>query len=248
MKHVASFWAFLVLLLSIVLVSAPLVEAAPPSNFQSTLVAGSGLNGPAGFKFAPDGRIFILERAGKVKIYKNGQVLATPFVDLPSAASGDRGLIGITFDPDFNTNHYVYFWYTSSGDFLNKLVRFNASGDVATDGPVILYQTQAPSQELHVGGALDFGADGKIYIGIGDNGYSANAQNMAVPFGKIMRINKDGSIPADNPYVGQPGILPEIWANGLRNPWRGQIDPETGRFYISDVGDYPRWELWMACC
>jgi glucose/arabinose dehydrogenase len=179
------------------------VQAAPPQNFQTTLVAGSNLNGPSGFAFAPDGRIFILERAGKVKVYKNGQVLATPFVDLPSAASGDRGLIGIAFDPDFATNHYVYFWYCSSGDFLNRLVRFDASADVATADPVLLYQTNTPSQELHVGGGLAFGPDGKLYLGVGDNGYSANAQNLAVPFGKMLRINKDGTVPADNPFYNQ---------------------------------------------
>ncbi len=241
MRRTAFFGAVAFILTSLFLTNVPAVFAAPPANFQSTLVAGSGLNGPSAFEFAPDGRIFILERAGKVKIYKNGQVLATPFVDLPSAASGDRGLIGIAFDPDFNTNHYVYFWYTSSGDFMNRLVRFTATGDVATDGPVQIYQTALPSQELHVGGGLAFGSDGKIYIGIGDNGYSANAQNMAVPFGKMMRINKDGTIPADNPYVGQANVLPEIWAHGLRNPWRAQFDSVTGRLYVSDVGDNS-WE------
>jgi glucose/arabinose dehydrogenase len=240
MRRLSSFWAILCLLFVGLFVIVPTVSAAPPANFQTSLLVGSGLSAPVGMAFAPDGRLFILQRTGEIRIYKNGQLKPTNFAALPTAATGDRGLIGITFDPDFATNHYVYFWYTSSEDLTNRLVRFNAEGDVGTDGPVILYQTNQPSQELHVGGGLTFGDDGKIYVFIGDNGYSANAQNLAVPFGKVIRLNKDGSIPNDNPYVGQAGKLPEIWASGLRNPWRAQRNPATGHIFTGDVGD----ELW----
>ena len=211
--------------------------AAPPANFQTTQIIGSGLNEPSGFEFAPDGRIFILERAGKIKIYKNGQLLPTPFADLHSVASGDRGLIGIAFDPDFSANHYVYFYYTSAEDLLNRIVRFDASGDVGTNGPFILYQTTSPSLNLHVGGTLAFGPDGKLYFAVGDNGYPPNAQDLANPHGKILRINKDGTIPPDNPFVGQGGKLGEIWAYGFRNPWRFQFDKANGRIFGGDVGE-----------
>lgn len=214
--------------------------AAPPANFQRALLVGSGLDGPSGFEVAPDGRIFILERTGKVKIFKNGQLLPQPFIDLPSIASGDRGLIGIAFDPDFNTNNYVYFYYTAL-DKLNYLVRLDASGDVAVEAPHILYQTFSPSELLHVGGSIDFGPDGKLYFAVGDNGYPPNAQVLDNPHGKIMRINKDGSIPTDNPFVGSSGALPEIWAYGFRNPWRFQFDDVTGFLFGGDVGDYT-WE------
>jgi glucose/arabinose dehydrogenase/regulation of enolase protein 1 (concanavalin A-like superfamily) len=229
-----------------VLTSSPLVmpqtaQAAPPAGFQTTQVIGSGLEGPSGFEIAPDGRIFILERTGKIKIFKNGQLLPTPFAELPSVAAGDRGLIGIAFDPAFNVNCYVYFYYTAASDLLNRLVRFNACGDVGTDGPLTIYQTYSPSQELHVGGSIQFGPDGKMYFAVGDNGYPPNAQSLSNPHGKIMRINKDGSVPTDNPFVGTPGALPEIWAYGLRNPWRFQFDSANGEMYGSDVGDYT-WE------
>ncbi len=225
---------FLGLLLGIF---TPLTHAAPPENFQKNLITGSGLDGPSGFEFAPDGRIFILERTGKVKIVKDGTLLPTPFTELPSVATGDRGLIGIAFDPDFNTNHYVYFYYTGL-DLLNRLVRFNASGDVGTDGPFILFETTSPSQQLHVGGSIRFGPDGKIYFAVGDNGYPPNAQNLTNPHGKILRINRDGSVPSDNPFINQPGVVPQIWAYGFRNPWRFQFDSLTGKLYGGDVGDF----------
>src|SRR6186997_2295483 len=117
----------LLLLPALVTIAAVPAQAAPPANFQTSLVVGDGLNGPSGFEIAPDGRIFILERSGKIKIVKNGQLLATPFADLPSEDTGDRGLIGIAFDPDFGvSNHYVYFYYTGH-DLLNHLVRFSAA-------------------------------------------------------------------------------------------------------------------------
>lgn len=233
--------AVLCLMLAAVVVGGNRANASPPTDFQSNAVVSSGLDGPSGFEIAPDGRIFILERTGKVKIYKNGQLLAQPFADLPSVASGDRGMIGIAFDPDFGvSNNYVYFYYTGL-DLLNHLVRFDASGDVGADGPFTIFQTQSPSQWLHVGGSIRFGPDGKLYFAVGDNGYPPNAQDLSNPHGKILRINKDGSIPADNPFVGQPGKLSAIWAYGLRNPWRFQFDSATGRLYVGDVGDY-LWE------
>jgi len=219
------------------LVGVPSSVAAPPEGFQKSLVVGDGLNQPSGFEFAPDGRIFVLERGGKVRIIKNGQLLAEPFADLPSENTGDRGLIGIAFDPDFGiTNHYVYFYYTGL-DLLNRLVRFNASEDVGTDGPLLLFQTQSQSHLLHVGGSIRFGPDGKLYFAVGDNGEPHKAQELDNPHGKILRINKDGSIPTDNPFYGQPGALGAIWAYGMRNPWRFQFDSATGEMYGGDVGD-----------
>ena len=117
---------FIFLFIVIFLAARQFTYAAPPVNFQTTQVIGSGLDGPTGFAIAPDSRIFVLERAGKVKIYKNGSLLQTPFVDLNAEASGDRGLIGVAFDPDFSSNHYAYFYYTSKNDLLNKIVRLDA--------------------------------------------------------------------------------------------------------------------------
>ena len=238
---VAAALAVVVLTVLSGLVSAAPAAAAPPEHFQTSLVLGDGLDGPSGFEIAPDGRIFILERAGKIKIVKDGELLPTTFADLPSEDTGDRGLIGIAFDPDFGvSNHYVYFYYTGH-DLLNHLVRFSAAEDVATDGPFELFRTSSPSTLLHVGGSIRFGPDGKLYFAVGDNGFGPNAQDLSNPHGKILRINRDGSIPADNPFAGQPGKLGAIWAYGFRNPWRFQFDSATGRLYGGDVGDFS-WE------
>ncbi len=114
--------------LFVALLAAP-AHAAPPAGFQDSLIVGSGLNQPTGFDIAPDGRIFVLEREGAIKIIKNGQLLATPFAVLPSVASGDRGLIGIAFDPQFGkANNNVYFYYTGT-DLKNHVVRFDGRGD-----------------------------------------------------------------------------------------------------------------------
>src|SRR5256885_13858310 len=195
-------------------------QAAPPAGLQTSVVIGDGLDQPSGFESAPDGRIFVLERGGKIKIIKNGELLPQPFADLPSETTGDRGLIGIAFDPDFGVeNHYVYFYYTGN-DLLNHLVRFSADQDVGTDGPFTLFETQSPSTLLHVGGSIRFGPDGKLYFAVGDNGTGEKAQQLDSPHGKILRINKDGSIPTDNPFYGQAGKLGAVWAYGFRNPWR----------------------------
>ncbi|GAA2610891.1 hypothetical protein GCM10010399_47210 [Dactylosporangium fulvum] len=240
MRRYLPFVALLTLVASLIGPMPP-VRAATPPGFATQLVVGAGLDGPSGFEIAPDGRIFILERTGKIKIFKDGHLLTQPFADLPSEASGDRGLIGIAFDPGFGVaNHYVYFYYTGH-DLLNHLVRFDASGDVGTDGPYTIFQTQSPSQLLHVGGSIRFGPDGKLYFAVGDNGYPPNAQDLSNPHGKILRINPDGTIPPDNPFAGQPGKLGAIWAYGFRNPWRFQFDSATGRLYGGDVGDFT-WE------
>ena len=239
-KNILTYLSSYLLVALFFVIAAQPVTAAPPENFQVQQIVGSGLNQPSGFELAPDGRIFILQREGQIRVVKDGVLLDEPFADLPSVASGDRGLIGIALDPEYNiNNHYVYFYYTGL-DLRNRLVRFDASTDVGQN-PLVIYQTNSPSQELHVGGSIRFGPDGKMYFAVGDNGYPPNAQNLSNPHGKILRINKDGSIPVDNPFFGQPGTLPEIWAYGFRNPWRFQFDSATGRMYGGDVGDYS-WE------
>ena len=148
-------------------IAAAPAKAAPPTDFVTQTIVDEGLDGPSGMDIAPDGRIFVLERRGKVKIIKDGHLLPTPFVDLPSQDTGDRGLIGIAFDPDFGiSNHYVYFYYTGL-DLLNHLVRYSADEDTATEGPYELFHTTMPSNLLHVGGSIRFGPDGKLYFAVG---------------------------------------------------------------------------------
>lgn len=217
------------------------VKAAPPTDFQTTQLIGSGLSNPTALEIAPDGRIFIIEQKGRVLIYKNGQLLGQPFAVLPtSQAGGDLGLLGIVFDPQFISNHYVYFYYTSTGAH-NTIVRYDATNDVASGSPFLVYESNDITQQYHAGGTIQFGSDGKIYLSIGDNGYPPNAQNLSNSLGKIHRINKDGTVPADNPFFNQNNRLNTIWAYGFRNPFRFQIDPTNGRIYVGDVGEQT-WE------
>lgn len=232
---------FALAILAWVSFSMSIVSAAPPANFQTTQIIGSGLTNPTGFDIAPDGRIFILQQSGQVYIYKNGQLLSQPFVVLPtSQAGGDLGLLGIAFDPDFYQNHYIYFYYTTT-DSHNRIVRFDATNDIAPANHLIVYESTDLAQQYHAGGTIEFGPDKKIYASFGDNGYPSQVQDLSNTFGKILRLNPDGTIPQDNPFVGQAGKLPEIWAYGFRNPFRFQFDSTTGRLYVGDVGE-KTWE------
>ncbi len=229
-----------VILISVLGLLSQKTKAGPPSGFQTSLIIGSGLSNPTAFAFAPDGRIFILEQEGNIKIYKNGQVLPRIFDQLPSFNQDDRGLLGIAFDPDFDNNHWVYFYYIDQNS-MHRVVRFDASLDVGSNGPIDIYKSNALAGSNHAGGTIAFGPDGKLYISIGDGGNAANAQDLTTPMGKILRINKDGSIPNGNPFVAQANAKGEIWAYGFRNPFRFQFDSQSGNLYLGDVGE-STWE------
>ncbi len=218
-----------------------IVSAAPPMNFETVTLVDDGLTASTAFDIAPDGRIFILQQDGTVRIYKNGALLPHFFDQLPAWATGDNGLLGIAFDPDWSSNQYVYFYYVDEEDHTHRVVRFDSSGDIGTNGPIEIYNSHVPAGFNHAGGTITFGPDGKLYIGIGDAGQSTNAADLSVPMGKILRINKDGSMPTDNPFVGTAGARPEIWAYGFRNPFRFQFDSATGKLYVGDVGE-STWE------
>ena len=211
------------------------VQAEPPASFRSTSVVTDGIINPTSLAFAADGSLFIAERGGAVKIYKDGALLPDPFIQLPAWEEGDRGLLGIALDPDFSHNHYVYLHYVNTDTFI-YLIRVREENNRAAGEPTILYSTTVPTDWMHTAGALAFGPDGKLYAGLGDNNEAPNAQNLANPFGKILRFNPDGSIPGDNPFANDAAKHPAIWAYGLRNPWRLQFDRENGRLYVSDVG------------
>jgi glucose/arabinose dehydrogenase/PKD repeat protein len=215
--------------------------ASPPTDFETETLLDNGLEAPTAFDIAPDGRIFIVEQSGNIMIYKNGSLQPRFFDQLPGWATGDNGLLGIAFDPDWNANHYVYFYYIDDSDHSHRVERFDASGDIGTNGPVEIYNSHAEAGFNHAGGTIAFGTDGKLYISVGDAGQSTNSQDLSVPMGKILRINKDGSIPQDNPFVGTKGARPEIWAYGFRNPFRMQFDSSTGKLYEGDVGE-STWE------
>ncbi|MDQ3002592.1 MAG: PQQ-dependent sugar dehydrogenase [Fibrobacterota bacterium] len=215
--------------------------ATVQASFSDVEVAG-GLANPTLMAIAPDGRIFVSEQAGKVRIIKNGVLLATPFLTLSVNSSGERGALGIAFDPAFASNQRVYVYYTSSSGPHNRVSRFTASGDVGGGEVTLLDLPTLSGATNHNGGALHFGTDGKLYIAVGDNANGANAQSLNTTLGKMLRINADGTIPTDNPYYSSTtGINRSIWSRGLRNPYTFAVQPGTGRQFINDVGQNT-WE------
>jgi len=215
-----------------------------PQGFTRVDTWVGSLNGATAFAQAPDGRLFVCEQTGQLRIVKNGLLLSTPFLSLPVDANGERGLIGVAIDPNFASNHFVYVYYTSTqGGSHNRISRFVANGDVSTGVETVLADLpNLSSATNHNGGALHFGLDGKLYLGVGDNANGGNSQNLASPLGKLLRFNSDGTIPSDNPFFGsQTGIARAVWAYGLRNPFTFAVQPVTGRIHINDVGQ-DTWE------
>ena len=223
--------------------AAPARAAEVPAGFRETLLA-QGLSSPTAIQIAPDGRVFVCEQGGRLRVIKNGVLLSTPFATLPVDATGERGLLGVAFDPNFATNNFVYVYYVAAEPTVrNRVSRLTANGDVAVPGSeLVLLQTEGRSAENHLGGAIDFGPDGKLYIAIGDNSTSTNAQSMTNLHGKLLRINRDGSMPTDNPFYGSAtGTNRAIWALGLRNPFTFAFNKVDSRLYINDVGQQT-WE------
>ena len=218
-----------------------------PAGFtRTTFVSGFGTPYLSAAAFAPDGRLFVLEVTGAVRVVlANGTLLSAPFVNIPVLDGGERGLLGIAFDPNFAANHYVYFYYTTStGGVHNRISRFTANGNVVLAGSeLVLVDLEGLSAASnHNGGAMAFGPDGTLYVAVGDNANGALSQSLTSRFGKILRYNRDGTIPPDNPLVGSTtGVYQAIWARGLRNPYTFAFPAGTGRMHINDVGE-DAWE------
>ncbi|MFN8533578.1 MAG: PQQ-dependent sugar dehydrogenase [Dehalococcoidia bacterium] len=210
----------------------------------------SGLDQVTDFEEAPDGtgRFFVLERAGLVRLFRNGDVAQQPVLDLRSILTSngqEQGLLGIAFHPAFAQNRRFFVYYTARNG-ANTVAEYRMSSDPARADPAsgrILLAIDDFAQN-HNGGNLVFGPDGFLYIGTGDGGGGGDpqrtAQNLGSLLGKLLRIDVDGGepyrIPPGNPLVGRSGARPEIWAYGLRNPWRFSFDRQTGDLWIADVG------------
>jgi glucose/arabinose dehydrogenase len=218
-------------------------------------VAVSGLRNPLHLT-APlgDPRLFIVEQAGLIRIVENGQLLSTPFLDITSnvLSGGEQGLFSVAFDPNYSSNGYFYVNYTDRmGDTKVERYRVSSDRNVADPASASLVVAVDQPQPNHNGGHILFGPDGMLYIAMGDGGgvgdAANNAQDRATVLGDLLRIDvrtaSGYAIPADNPYVGQTGIRGEIWAYGLRNPWRIAIDRVGGHLYIADVGQDAREEI-----
>jgi glucose/arabinose dehydrogenase len=226
----------------------PAQGAVDPPFTQSQVV--SGLTDPMDMEFAPDGTLFVAEQVGRLRIVKPDGTLAT-FLNISTKvdSSGERGLMAVAFDPNYSANHNVYLKYTkkatSTTAVHNRVVRItaDASGSRAVAGSEkLIFRLGNQSDQIHQGGAIDFGKDGKLYIITGDNGMPNKAQQRTNLFGKMLRINKDGTIPTDNPfYSTASGNNRAIWALGLRNPFKFAVQPGTGTIFINDVGE-DAWE------
>jgi glucose/arabinose dehydrogenase len=229
-------------------------EQPPPAdqNVQLLRIA-TGLSGPVHLTSPPDDdRLFVVEQPGRIRIIRDGTLLATPFLDITAkvGSGGERGLLGLAFHPHFATNGFFYVDYTDrDGD--TRVERYAVSSDPAradaTSAKLILAVDQPFSN--HNGGLVAFGPDGMLYIGLGDGGGGGdphdNGQNRATLLGSLLRIDVDRgdpyAIPADNPFRSIAGARAEIWAWGLRNPWRFSFDRTAGRLFIADVGQNA-WE------
>jgi putative heme-binding domain-containing protein len=205
----------------------------------------TGLTGCTALEVAADGRVFLCEQIGRLRVVKDGKLLDQPFLTLPVDSHWERGLIGVTVDPDFPRVPHVYVCYVAKEPYPHhRISRFTAEGDVAAPGGEQILLVGDDQRTLggkvpggHQGGALHFGRDGTLFVGIGEQTAETPAQRLDTFQGKILRISRDGSIPADNPFLGEAnGKYQAIWALGLRNPFTFAVHPTSGQLLINDVG------------
>ena len=230
------------------------VSGLPAEVSLRAVEVASGFSDPLYLTAPPgDDRLFVVEQAGRVRIIEDGAVLPQPFLDIRARVSsgGERGLLSIAFHPRYATNGYLYANYTDLvGD--TRIERYSvsaASRDAADPASAQLVLSVAQPFANHNGGLVVFGPDGMLYVGLGDGGSGGdpqnNGQSSATLLGKVLRLDVDGgtpyAIPAGNPFIGQAGARPEIWALGLRNPWRFAFDRVAGLLYVADVGQNA-WE------
>jgi glucose/arabinose dehydrogenase len=208
------------------------VTAADGTRFAVEVVA-QNLEIPWALAFTPDGRLFVTERPGRVRVFQSGQVLAAPALVLTDvAAVGEGGLLGIAVHPDFANNHFVFIAYTArlaGGSRETRVVRYREVGNTLGEAAVIL--DRVPAADIHDGARVRFGPDRKLYVTMGDTAAPPTAQDLGTLAGKILRLNDDGSVPGDNPLPGSP-----IFSYGHRNPQGIDWHPVTGEPWGSEHG------------
>jgi glucose/arabinose dehydrogenase len=196
-----------------------------------------------------DGRIFVVEQGGRIRVVKNGVLQTTPFLDISTRvlSGGERGLLSVAFHPQYATNHFFYVYFTTQTNGDIRVERFTTTSNPEVADPTtskLIITAPHSTYANHNGGLLTFGPDGMLYAGLGDGGGGGdplgNGQNFNSLLGSLLRLDVDHgdpyAIPSDNPFVGQANHRGEVWAKGLRNPWRYAFDAPTSLLYIADVG------------
>jgi len=214
------------------------------SNFFQNEVLATGLNLPTNIEFLPDGRMLVMELQGAIKVLPAPYTTPepTPFLQITNIGSAgvQQGIYDLTLDPDFANNHFYYVFYTLGTPNRDRVSRFTANSNLTetvAGSETVLYQDPLDANSEHHGGALNFASDGKLYFTTGEHFDAAAAQSLSSPRGKLHRINKDGTVPTDNPfYDGTGPNVDSIWALGLRNPFRAYYDAPTNRLLVGDVG------------
>lgn len=251
------------------LISESWSATLPPGFKEETLI--SGMSYPVGLAFLPDGRMLIIEQAGRVRLSVNGVLRTTPMLDITADVldGGEQGLLGIAVDPDYPSRPYVYLYYTNTTPNLQYVVRYTVTGTLSdpggtdinldTNSRIYLLNDIPNSASNHNGGTVRFGPDKTLYISIGDDADACGAQNRTLLKGVILRIKVDDTIvinsttkvadksslaPSDNPWISSSNLNERlVWAYGLRNPFRFTVDQTTGWLVIGDVGSSIREEL-----
>jgi len=210
-------------------------SAATQSSFRVETVVG-GLQVPWSIVWAPDGRMIFTERVGRVRVFENGKLKPEPLFTVPDVEpSGESGLMSIALHPQFASNHFLYLSYAYAGDGKRvRVVRYRETPNGFADQKLII--EDIPAAQFHAGCRLRFGPDGKLYITTGDATQRDLAQRLDSLAGKILRVNDDGSLPADNPFVGQQNGRPEIWSYGHRNPQGIDWQPVTNLLFETEHG------------
>ncbi|MGD2140973.1 MAG: PQQ-dependent sugar dehydrogenase, partial [Burkholderiales bacterium] len=176
-------------------------SAQVPAEFTRDESWVTGFASATAFAETPDGRLLVAQQGGALRVVKNAALVSTAMLNVTVDSSGERGLLGVAVHPSFSSNGYVYVYYTSTETTIhNRVSRFTASGDTASGEEKLIDLPTLSSATNHNGGAIHFGTDGKLYVGVGDNANGANSKNLSSPLGKMLRFNDDGSIPGDNPF------------------------------------------------
>jgi glucose/arabinose dehydrogenase len=232
----------LVLALALAALYAPSSRSAIIDTQKAKINIGTfatGLEHPWGMAFLPDGRMLVTERPGQLRLVAKDGALSEPLKGVPEVyASGQGGLLDVALDPDFKSNNLVYLSYAEprEGGAATAVARGRLTENGLNKVEVIFRQVPTIDGGLHFGSRLAFAPDGKLFVTLGERFQFGPAQDLSNDLGKIVRINPDGSIPEDNPFVGKENVRPEIWSYGHRNPQGAAIHPESGKLWETEFG------------